>query len=187
MPTSGSARAATRRSAGGDRLLRRLLRTRHGQLLHHQPGRPARPRPDPRHRADQVVQPDQQHRERAVLRARRPDVLAARPVAWRPARCSAAGSAAIPRCASARASSGRLLVILSLGADRTAAVGLFRGLSRKQQRAVAVAVEAIVVRSIAWRRPPSSTSSPISAETSMNRVDRGRWKLVSSPSTALKR
>ncbi len=33
------------------------------------PGRPARSRPDPRHRADQAVQPHQQYRLGAVLRA----------------------------------------------------------------------------------------------------------------------
>ena len=61
----------------------------------------ARPRPDPRHRADQAVQPHQQHRLGAVLRDRREDVLAARPVHGGRARCSAAGSAATRRCASA--------------------------------------------------------------------------------------
>ena len=40
---------------------------------------------------------------------------------------------------------------------------------------------------MAWAYAACIVSNPISALTNMNKVERGRWKLVINPSIALKR
>ena len=73
-----------------------------GTFFTDQPGRAARLRPDPRHGAHQAAQLHQQRRQRPVLRARREDAVAARPVHGGRRDGRAAGSAATARSASAR-------------------------------------------------------------------------------------
>ena len=111
-----------------DRRLRRLLRPWRGEFLHGVIGRPEGPGSDPGHSAYQIVQPHQQRRLGYLLRDRREDVLAARPVHgcggddrrldWKPHRHAV-------RRRTDPAAAGHPVA----GLDWAAAVGLFRGLT----------------------------------------------------------
>ncbi len=63
---------------------------------------------------------------------------------------------------------------------------VFFNYARNSKHASPVGIEAISARRSRAHRRPACVSSPAKAETSMNSVERGRWKLVISTSTARK-
>ena len=56
-----------------------------------------------------------------------------------------------------------------------------------QETRITVGVEPVAARQRRGHRPPTSDPARENAETSISKVERGRWKFVTSRSTALKR
>ena len=66
------------------------------------------------------------------------------------------------------------------------ALGAGGGRLGQDEHGVAEAVEAVALADGLGVGLPDASSCPAKAETSMSRVERGRWKLVSSASTTVK-